>query len=144
MSLEVITPGEGKSQRYSLGVQGASVVRSVDQSRVAVGAEDGSLVIVDLEREMIHVAPGPAQSFLYGLEVSRDRKALLVTRLLRTGGVRCTLADAKFGHDILELSAGPVRVLGAGFLADGEGVVMVGADQSYHVWRAEPESTKED
>ncbi len=137
VSLQVIEPGKGKPKTFNLGVRGAALLRSAGTSRAVVGAEDGNVVVVDWDLQMIHALPGQDNSFVFGLEVSEDAKTLLVSRLLASGAVRCTLADATFGHDIMELSAGPIGILGASFLAGDTGIVMIGADQRYHVWKTE-------
>jgi hypothetical protein len=126
----------------SLGAEmrGATILRSLAPGRAAVGNREGVLALVDLERGITHVNAGPAGSAVVGLEVSADGKTLLVNRVLPTGEGYCTLADAEYGHDILELTVDDRSVLAAAFLSNDRGVVMVGDDLQFYAWRLPPEN----
>jgi WD40 repeat protein len=122
-------------------IRDATILRSLTQGRVAVGNREGVLTLIDLEHAITHANAGPAGSAVVGLEVSPDGKTLLVNRVFPSGDGYCTLADADYGHDILELTVDSRSVLAAAFLAKGRGVVMVGDDLKFHAWHLPPENS---
>jgi len=111
-------------------LRNATILDSLTRNRVAVGNREGVLMLLDLEHGITHVNAGPAGSVVVGLEVSADGKTLQVNRVFPGGGGYCTLADAVYGQDILELTIDSQSVL-----AKGQGVVMVGDDLQFHTWR---------
>jgi hypothetical protein len=119
----------------------ATILRSLSRSRAAVGNREGVLMLLDLEHDITHVNAGPAGSAVVGLEVSADGKTLLVNRVFPSGDGYCTLADAEYGHDILELTVDSRSVLAAALLTKGQGVVMIGEDLQFHTWRLPPENS---
>jgi len=134
--LAVIDSSSGRiATDVAIPTAGIDVVLTLSDSRVALGHRDGRVTIVDTTREDIRTAGAPGDSRVVRLEVSDDGKTLLVTRLRADDQPLCSLADAEFGHDLLELQINGAPARAAAFLSERRGVVMASDDQLY-VWLA--------
>lgn len=136
VELQVLRPGGRRARSVSLGLRGAMVLCFPQPERIVAGGADGAVAVFDRARSLVHLAPGPAGSLVFGLEASPSGATLLVSRLLADELTRCTLADGAFGHELFELTVAEAPVFGAALLTEGRGVLMIGADQGAHAWNA--------
>jgi WD40 repeat protein len=120
-------------KRLPVVTTGIDVVLMLSGSRVALGLRDGTVAVVDAEAGAVRLSGGPDGTRVVSMEASDDRKTLLVTRLRDGDFPLCTLADAEFGHDLLELQVNGEPTRAAAFLAGARGVVLA-SDEALYTW----------
>ena len=122
-------------KRLPVSTTAIDVVRNLSGSRVALGLRDGAVAIVDTETATVRLSGGPAGTRVVAIDASDDGRTLLVTRLREGDAPLCTLADAEFGHDLLELQVNGEPARAAALLAGARGVVLA-SDEALYTWSA--------